>query len=274
MSFSECYQELHKNSENCPVVPYKNREIFIESVYKAQRLYIDCLVESFSKQQAWYLNQITRYKSSQEQKIKRTDIHQYASFLNNKCFPYLQEFGVEAIMFLTQNKGRDWCVQVHKFIFWHVLRVAQNYCSTINYYTLYQAETKPELEFNAVQCLDVMKEEVYFLFAGRIPFCQMAEQGFVGQLLSNNFLLLCQDIYPKTYTDEVLRPREIKYFSFLEFDNLILTLCMGTHHNLGAKSPLFFMNTDMLQIIILLLPLRKSALSQEIFREEERWLYA
>jgi hypothetical protein len=188
-----------------------------------------------------------------------------------------RERGPAIIMRLTKQQGLFWCEAVSHFVCSRALRAAAIYDDVRSALDLRDetksGDTRPwdEIEDGAERLLDapdrhhtstltsIMQQEVRHTFSGAMPFSIYTLcSGFVSTLLVKNFTF---------YDDHCLSA-----FTHRQFEDMLLTLCMGLHPRLGERSPLLPLDADTLRVVCA--GLCASQLQKHIvFHTQEQWLY-
>ena len=84
--------------------------------------------------------------------------------------------------------------------------------------------------------IEIMKGEVRYSFSGAMPFSiNTLCSGFVSTLLVDNF----------TFYDD----RDLTAFTHSQFEDILLTLCMGLHQRLGLGSPWLCMHEELVRSV-------------------------
>jgi len=262
-----------------PEVEYDNRAEFVSLAYRAQHTYIQYVCKSL--QEECLKNEVLRSRFVQVQ--EGPELPRFMPIFDEHSFLYLQDRGTDALLTLTKQQGNVWCTHINRFIIRHLLRAAKVYTDTISYYAMYgpsihQWPYSPltYFHFKEEQCLEILKEEVHFLFSGGMPLCVASKEGFVGQLLRNNFHLIIQD-----FTWELMREstRIIKFpnYFFLsrpEYFQYLIVLCMGLHARLGKNSVLYMLQDDLLsRICMMVFSPCNDTLPRQIYENDEQWLF-
>ena len=266
---------------NIPDVAYKNRADFVSLAYQAKEAYIALLQKSleFELQRNEQLS--SRSWSCSALPSFGPESARFMPIFDSSSFELLKKHGSLAISILTKQRGIDWCHQVALFIHKQVVRVAQVYTNTIMYSEFYDSsDTQWPLRtscnlahFKRGQCLDILQEEVHNLFAGAVPLCVATNNGFVSQLMAHNFYTILIDTPDTFHWDARRRSHfpEIRHVSHMEFEHMMLAVCMVSHNRLGSKSALFVLDKDLLQLICSLV--RHPNKTYEHFASEEQWLF-
>lgn len=281
MSLIESSKAVCFACAHIPDVAYKDRAEFVSLAYQAKEAYIALLQNSleFELQRNEQLNsRNSRYNALPQ---LGPDCARFMPIFDASSFELLQKHGSLAISILTKQRGIDWCHKIALFMHTQLIRVAQVYTNTIMYSEFYDAgDTQWPLgksgnlaQFKRGQCLDILQEEVHNLFAGAVPLCVATNNGFLSQLMAHNFYTLIIDAPNTFYWDARRRLQfpEIRHVSHMEFEQLMLAMCMVSQHRLGSKSPLCVLDKDLLQFICSLV--RHPQQTYEHFASEEQWLF-
>ena len=103
-----------------------------------------------------------------------------------------------------------------------------------------------------------MQQEIRHSFAGTIPFSiYTVSSGFIATLLVKNFTFF-SDIHFTAFTNA-------------EYQDMILTLCMGMHSRLGQNSILLTLKTDILRAVCAQLCVSEQQ-KHIIAHKQEEWL--
>jgi hypothetical protein len=220
-----------------PKVDYSTWGEFADLLFSVQENYCLCLVVSLRMDvEAHAASPLPRATNSLQIKLS-----------------HLQEQGPRIIMELTKREGAWWCAMVAHFVCSRVLRAASIYQHIREELRAEEPDDSARDEALAsrrmLSLIEVMKEEVRHTFSGAMPFSIYTLcSGFVSTLLVDNF----------TFYDN----GELTAFTHSQFEDILLTLCMGLHRRLGLKSPWLSMHDELLQSVCS--RLRASQLKQHI----------
>lgn len=173
--------------------------------------------------------------------------------------------GPEIIMRLTKQQGLFWCQAVSHFVCSRALRAAAIYDDVRSALDLrddapgaLDASGAPD-RLQTSTLTSIMQQEVRHTFSGAMPFSIYTLcSGFVSTLLVKNFTFYADD--------------SLSAFSHRQFEDMLLTLCMGLHPRLGERSPLLPLDADTLRVVCA--SLCASQLQKHIvFHTQEQWLY-
>ena len=155
---------------------------------------------------------------------------------------HIKKQGPRIIMGLTKQEGAWWCAMVAHFVYSRVQRASVIYQHTIE--QLKEVELQDEgstcsaeddLVFSRrISTLtQILQEEVRYTFSGAMPFSVYTLcSGFVSTLIVDNFTF---------YNNS-----ELTAFTNSQFEDILLTLCMGLHTRLGASSPLLGIHDEIM----------------------------
>jgi hypothetical protein len=156
---------------------------------------------------------------------------------------HLQKQGPRIIMELTKQQGPWWCSMVAHFIYARVMRAAiifQRTMDHLNETALGDESSNVSEHSDSVfsrqisNLAQILKEEVCHTFSGSMPFSIYTLcTGFVSALIVENF----------TFYNNA----EFTAFTNSQFEHILLTLCMGLHARLGARSPLLQLHDEIIQ---------------------------
>ena len=160
---------------------------------------------------------------------------------------------------LTKNTSAFWCEMVSHFVCTRALRAAWTFNDKNDMWNL---EDSPE-PLRTSLMINCMLQEIRHTFAGAIPFSiYTLSSGFIATLLVKNF----------TFFSDMYDGCQVTLFANSEYQNMLLTLCMGLHPRLGQKSIMFPLTNDLLRVVCAKL----CASDQEkytICQNQEEWLY-
>ncbi len=167
-----------------------------------------------------------------------------------------RERGPEIIMRLTKQHGLFWCQVVSHFVCSRALRAAAIYDDVRSALDLRDDAPDPH---HTSTLTSIMQQEVRHTFSGAMPFSIYTLcSGFVSTLLVKNFTFYADD--------------SLSAFTHRQFEEMLLTLCMGLHPRLGKRSPLLRLDADTLRVVCA--SLCASELEKHIvFHTQEQWLY-
>ena len=281
MSLAEQTKAVCFACVNIPHVAYKDRSEFVSLAYQAKDAYISLLQKSleFELQRNARLNSWnSRYSALPH---VGPDSARFMPIFDSTSFELLQKHGSLAISILTKQCGIDWCHKIALFMHAQLVRVAQVYTNTIMYSEFYDAgDTQWPLgksgnlaQFKQGQCLDILQEEVHNLFAGSVPLCVATSNGFLSQLMAHNFYTIIIDMPDTFYWDARRRMHlpEIRHVSHMEFEHMMLVVCMASVDRLGSRSCLSVLDKDILQLVCSFV--RHTPKSLDFFASEEQWLF-
>jgi hypothetical protein len=181
------------------------------------------------------------------------------TYCTTPTLSYTKKQGPLIMQILTKSTSAFWCEMVSHFICTRALRAAWTF-NDIN--DMWNLEDSPE-PLKTSLMINCMLQEIRHTFAGAIPFSiYTLSSGFIATLLVKNF----------TFLSDIHNGCQVTVFANAEYENMLLTLCMGLHPRLGQKSIIFPLTNDLLRVVCAKL----CASDQEkytICHNQEEWLY-
>jgi hypothetical protein len=241
-----------------PLVEYRNWKEFCDLVYEVQDQFCACLYTALL------------HDASEGARRVSPVLGRVAFFPLHLAL--LRAQGPAIIMRLTKQQGLFWCQVVSHFVCSRALRAAAIFDDVRDAIQgpegwgveeeggAEEGAALPALDRNRFETLcSIMQQEVRHTFSGAMPFSIYTLcSGFISTLLVKNF----------TFYDD----RCLTAFSHRQFDDMLLTLCMGLHPRLGQRSPLLPLDADLLRLVCA--GLCASQLQKHIvFHTQEQWLY-
>ena len=266
-----------------PLVDYNSRAEFVRLAYQAQAEYVELIKQSVRDE--LLANDLLTNRPTHVGILQGLGTSKMSPIFHSDSFVLLQHAGTQALSILTKNTNADWCVRINKYIFRHLLRAAQNYANIVTYYAMYNTDINlpfPDasltagLAFKSEQCLEILTEELHYLFSGGFPICTVTEDGFVSHLLRKNFHLICRNPMWRLRNEagaRVILYPDFHFWSHSQMRAMLLVLCMGLHTRLGAHSVLQHLHADVMQKICMYISAEDSVCTRSWFQAEERWLY-
>ena len=224
------------NDMMTPEVHYKTWKEFVDLVYLVRDAFCDLVEKDVTEElQQKHLSPLIG-----------------CEFSRMPTLPTTKKQGPVIMQILTKNTSAFWCEMVSHFVCTRVLRAAWTFDDIWNL-QMAGEPMRTKLMINSIQ------QEIRHTFAGAIPFSiYTISSGFIGTLLFKNFTFF-SDMHFTAFTNS-------------EYQNMLLTLCMGMHQRLGKNSILLTLKTDILRAVCA--QLCASQLQKHIIcHTQEEWLY-
>ena len=224
------------NDMMTPEVHYKTRQEFVDLVYLVRDAFCDLVEKDVTEElQQKHLSPLIG-----------------CEFSRMPTLPTTKKQGPVIMQILTKNTSAFWCEMVSHFVCTRVLRAAWTFDDIWNL-QMAGEPMRTELMINSIQ------QEILHTFAGAIPFSiYTIASGFIGTLLFKNFTFF-SDMHFTAFTNS-------------EYQNMLLTLCMGMHQRLGKNSILLTLKTDILRAVCAQLCASEQQ-KHIICHTQEEWLY-
>lgn len=255
------YKQIHIVNETItPNVHYKTWQEFVHIVYFVRDSFCVLVQQDVTEElKTKYLSRVTGRRLYKMPTLATTAIA-----------------GAKIIQNLTKNSSENsstlWCEMVSHFLCTRALYAAKIFD------TLYFLAAGEDVETEAARTeliIHCMQNEIRHAFAGSLPLSiYTLSSGFISSLLVKNFTFFSP--MPQFIEDDdgVLSNHyagEYTVFTNTEYQNMLLTLCMGQHPRLGQNSTLLPLTADILRTLCE--NLAASELQKHtFFHTQEEWL--
>jgi hypothetical protein len=255
------YKQIHiVNEIITPNVHYKTWQEFVDIVYFVRDSFCVLVQQDVTEElKTKYLSRVTGRELYKRPTLATTTIA-----------------GAKIIQNLTKNSSENsstlWCEMVSHFLCTRALRAA------FMFDDLYFLAAGEDVQTEAARTeliINCMQNEIRQTFAGSLPLSMYTlSSGFISSLLVKNFTFFSP--MPQFIEDDdgVLSNHYAgKYtvFTNTEYQDMLLTLCMGQHPRLGQNSTLLPLTADILRTLCE--NLAASELQKHIFfHTQEEWL--
>jgi hypothetical protein len=226
------------NDMMTPEVHYNTWKEFVKLVYFVQEAFCSLVEKDVTEElETKYLSRLIGYEFTKMPTLQST-----------------KQQGPLILQILTKNTSSFWCEMVSHFVCTRALRAAWIFNDIHEILNLEDLRPK-----KTQLMINTMQQEIRHSFAGTIPFSiYTVSSGFIATLLVKNFTFF-SDIHFTAFTNA-------------EYQDMILTLCMGMHSRLGQNSILLTLKTDILRAVCAQLCVSEQQ-KHIIAHKQEEWLY-